>query len=274
MTDSFSRNIIEWDQGSFTTANEPVLMEEPLSIRIDGHPYSVIMRTPGEERFHAAGFCLAEGIVDSPSEIIAIGSCDDGETNVVTVTLTPERRKKIPEILKRNIYLSQTSCGICGKTLIEDLNRLVRPFTRKNLIDFSKVMACFDRFPDHQSMRTRTKASHAAALYNHDYELLAIAEDVGRHSALDKVIGKLFLEKRLTDVFFLILSSRISYELVQKAARAGIQFIIACSRPTLLSIDVATHLNMTLACTNKKSGLLIFCGEENITKSYYSRPEV
>jgi FdhD protein len=258
------RNIIEWDQGAFTQSTEPILAEEPLSIRIDGHPYSVIMRTPGEETYHAAGLCLAEGIVNDPSEILAIGSCDDGGTNVVTVTLTQERRQQIPEILQRRAYLSQTSCGICGKVLLSDLNRFVTPFTNREAIDLKRIMACFDRFPEHQSMRTRTKASHAAALFDHEYGFMGIAEDVGRHSALDKVIGKLFMERRLGDALFLILSSRISYELVQKAARAGIQFIIACSRPTLLAVEVASHLNMTLACTNKKTGLLIFCGDTNI----------
>ena len=258
------KQIIEWDQDAFTRISDSMLVEEPLSIRIDGRPYSVVMRTPGDETFHAAGLCLAEGVVDSPSEILSIGSCDDGDTNVVTVTLSPERRKKIPNILERKSYLSQTSCGICGKALLSDLSRFVTPFSERKIIDLPKVMACFNRFPDYQAMRNQTKASHAAAIFDHGYGFMDIAEDVGRHSALDKVIGKLFLGNRLGEALFLILSSRISYELVQKAARAGIQFIIACSRPTLLAVQVASHLNMTLACTNKKTGLLIFCGDRNI----------
>ncbi|MBU0995161.1 MAG: formate dehydrogenase accessory sulfurtransferase FdhD [Proteobacteria bacterium] len=264
--ESIPIKIVEWENDKFLNIATNILVEEPLSIRIEGNPYSVIMRTPGEETFHAAGLCLAEGIVDDPADIDNIGLCDEGDTNVVTVTLAPERRKKIPEILARKNYLSQTSCGICGKELIKDLNQFIKPFIFREKIDLEKAMVCFDKFPQYQTMRTRTKSSHAAALFNHTYDLISISEDVGRHNALDKAIGKLFLENRLKDVFFLVLSSRISYELVQKAARAGIQFIISYSLPTYLSIEVASHLGMTLACSNKKSGLFIFCGKENIKR--------
>ena len=115
-------------------------------------------------------------------------------------------------------------------------------------------------------MRKKTRASHAAALYSTDLKLLSVAEDVGRHNALDKAIGKLFLDRRLESASLLILSSRVSYELVQKAARARISIIFAVSRPTSLAVELASKLNMTIACLAEDSGLYIFCGEDRLNR--------
>jgi FdhD protein len=115
-------------------------------------------------------------------------------------------------------------------------------------------------------MRKKTRASHAAVLYTPDLDLLSVAEDVGRHNAVDKAIGKLFLEGKLEKALLLILSSRISYELVQKAARARIPIILALSRPTSLAVELASKLNMTLACLAEDSGLYIFCGEHRMKR--------
>lgn len=252
------QSIIEWEGGTFSPVDVDVLVEAPLSIRIDGNAYAVIMRTPGEERFHAAGFCLGEGIVDKAEEISSIGLCDHEETNVVTVTLAPERRCQIPDILKRKTYISQTSCGICGKELIDDLRQALTPFPPGPDLSMEAVMACFNGFPKYQDLRISTKASHAAAIYNEHYELMSISEDVGRHNALDKAIGRLFLDGGLDSACLTILSSRISFELVQKAARAGIATIIGYSRPTMLALELADRLGMTLVCGNKKSGFFLF----------------
>ena len=250
--------IIEWEGNAFVETGADILIESPLTIRIDGNSYAVIMRTPGEEKHHAAGFCLGEGIVDHPQDITSIGLCDHEETNVVTVTIAPERRSRIPDVLKRKTYISQTSCGICGKELIDDLRQALVPFPPGPGLSAEAVMACFNSFPKYQDLRLSTKSSHAAAIYNDRYELMSISEDVGRHNALDKAIGRMFLNNELQQACFVILSSRISFELVQKAARAGINTIIGYSRPTMLALDVADRLGMTVACGNKKSGLFIF----------------
>jgi len=107
-------------------------------------------------------------------------------------------------------------------------------------------------------------ASHAAALFNSDVDLLAVAEDVGRHNALDKVIGKLFLAERLAEACLLVLSSRSSYELIQKAGRARIPIVLSVSRPTAMAVALAEQLNMTLACLSHGKGLYIFCGAERL----------
>ncbi len=236
-----------------------LICEEPLSIRLQGKPYSVVMRTPGEEIAHVAGFCLAEGIVDHPDDFGSIAFCDGGDTNVVTVTLAAERRQKVPELLERRGYISQTSCGICGKELVEDLGATLLPMEKGSVIDFKRAAARLEGLSENQPLRASTRAAHAAAVYGDDYGLMSIAEDVGRHNALDKAVGKLFLEGTLGHAAFLTLSSRISYELVQKAARAGIPAILALSRPTALAVTLAEKLDIALVSHEKGVGYLVFC---------------
>jgi len=128
-----------------------------------------------------------------------------------------------------------------------------------------KTLICLKELSLQQPLREKTKASHAAVLYNSKFEILAVAEDVGRHNALDKAIGKVFLERTLSQVVLAILSSRISYELVQKAARAHIPIILAHSRPTALAVELASQLNISLASLDDDDeGLYIFCGEQRL----------
>ncbi|MGW8301535.1 MAG: formate dehydrogenase accessory sulfurtransferase FdhD [Desulfobacterales bacterium] len=261
----FQQKLIHWDNRSKTATNQKLLGEEPLSIRIEGKPYAVVMRTPGDEFAHVAGFCLTEGVIDSPDDLTSIGFCEDDDSNVVTITLTPARRKQIPDIMDRRGFISQTSCGLCGKELIKDLFQIITPLEDGQPIDIKNAMACLEALPDIQPLRTQTLASHAAAIYGADQKLLAVAEDVGRHNALDKAIGKIFLERRLDQAELLILSSRISYELVQKAARARIPIILAHSRPTALAVELAARLNITLASLDDDdTGLYVFCGEKRL----------
>lgn len=255
---------IHWNKKRDNPLDDKVVAEEPLSIRIQGEPYSVIMRTPGEEMAHVAGFCLAEGIVDSPKDITALGFCDDVDTNVVTVTLSESRREVVRDHLDRRGFVSQTSCGLCGKEIVEDLYQEIEPIHSTITLNTPEAHECLQTLSIHQPLRDQTLASHAAAIFTSDFRLLSVAEDVGRHNALDKAVGKLFLENRLQEASLLVLSSRISYELVQKAARARLPIIMAMSRPTSLAVQLASELNMTLASIDKKGGLDIFCGEQRL----------
>ncbi len=254
-------SVLHWKPSGFIPTQQALIGEEPLSIRIQGNPYSVVMRTPGDEIAHVAGFCLAEGIVDTPDDITSLGFCDGSDSNVVTVTLKPSRRDKISEILDRRGYISQTSCGLCGKEIVDDLYQTLNPVPDTATIEINKAKECLDKLSSQQPLREKTRAAHAAVLYDSNYQMLSAAEDVGRHNALDKAVGKLFLNKQLDQASLLILSSRISYELVQKAARARIPVIVAMSRPTKLAVALAEKLNMALACDAKGSGLYVFCGK-------------
>jgi FdhD protein len=246
--------------------DQALIAEEPLAIRVEGRPYSVVMRTPGDEKAHAAGFCLGEGLIDSPGDIAAIACCDTGDTNTVTVTLTPSRRARVAALLERRGFISQTSCGICGKALAEDLRQVIAPIDASVCLSPDQARQCLDALNGLQVLRRHTRATHAAALFSADSAVLAMAEDVGRHNALDKAIGKAFLEGCLPSVALVALSSRISFELVQRAARAAIPIIFSVSRPTALAVELAGRLNMTLACLAPDDGLFVYCGTQRLVR--------
>lgn len=255
-------DIEQWTEGRRQPMAMEMLAEEPLSIRIQGKPYTVVMRTPGDELAHAAGFCLAEGVVDDPGDIVSLAMCEGEETNVVTVTLTPRRQQQVARHLDRRSYISQTSCGLCGKTLVDELSQILHPLTDNLTIDPAAAEACLRNLDKFQPMRRRSAASHAAVLFDADLQPLAAMEDVGRHNALDKAVGRLFLDGRLHLAKVLVMSSRISYELVQKAARARIPVFMAHSRPTSLAVHLATGLNISLASGVKPAGLYFYCHGE------------
>ena len=262
--DTESYQVILCEKGDCRTTSHELIGEEPLLIRIDEKPYSVVMRTPGEELFHAAGFCLGEGIADSPDDFSTIGYCKDLDPNVIDIRIKPERREKIHDILDRRGFVSQTSCGICGKEMVKDLYQILMPAKNGVQVEINRIYDCISKLSENQNYYQKTRGSHAAMILDQQLEMISFAEDVGRHNALDKAIGKAFINRRLPEAVILILSSRISYELVQKASRAQLPIMISKSRPTALAAEMGLALNMTLACTDKGSELLIFCGENRI----------
>ncbi len=262
METATAQPVIRVDRTGTASMDMELLGEEPLSIRVEGKPYAVVMRTPGEEIAHVAGFCLGEGIIDSPADAASIAYCDPETTNVVAVTLSPSRRKSIAAVLDRRNYISQTSCGLCGKELVQDLYQEVRPVPDGAAIAVSAALAGLAAMSTRQPLRDRTHASHAASLMDAQGGLIAIAEDIGRHNALDKAVGKALLDGRLERTALLVMSSRISYELVQKAARARIPAILSVSRPTALAVALAGRLNIGLACLAPRQGVYVFCRSE------------
>ncbi len=261
--DSHHRNITVVENGRVRSESMSFIGEEPLSIRVQGAPYAVVMRTPGNEKAHVAGFCLGEGIVDDADDMINIAFCDGEDTNVVTVTLTATRRIQVADHLDRRTYISQTSCGICGKSIVADLIQALTPLDSEDPLDGNGALDRLININEFQPLRDKTRAAHAAVIYDHTFNQLAVAEDVGRHNALDKAVGHLVMDGRLRQARLLTLSSRISYELVQKAARARIPIIFALSRPTALAVELATALNMTLASQEGES-LMIHCNPHHL----------
>jgi FdhD protein len=247
-----------------TVTLQKVLNEEPLSIRVQGKPYSVIMRTPGHEIPHVAGFCLGEGIIDAYEEIKQIAFCDGADTNTVTVTLKADRLSQAGPVLERRGFISQSSCGICGKEVIRDLIQSVRPLEDQLRFNWERLSDCIHHFSEHQSLYHTTRTSHAAVAFDSNFEPLAVGEDVGRHNAVDKAIGHLLIEGRLADTICMMLSSRISYELIQKVARAQIPVLMAMSRPTTLAVELAEKLNITLVCVPKGKDPSVYTGHQRL----------
>ncbi|MDI6687083.1 MAG: formate dehydrogenase accessory sulfurtransferase FdhD [Desulfobacterales bacterium] len=255
MNTFLNHQVVFIDKKNTILAQHKLINEQPLSILVQGKPYCIIMRTPGDELQHVAGFSLYEELVDIPDDLTSLSFKDDADTNVVAVTLSESRKNKISHLLKGQ-----------NKNTVDNFYQSIPPMTDGIIIDVKSVVNCLEELPRHQPLRSDTHAAHAAALYNSDFELLSVAEDVGRHNAVDKAIGKLFLDNTLNRASLLILSSRISYELVKKAARARIPIMLAMSRPTSIAVEIATKLNMTLACLAKGSGLYIFCGKHRFGK--------
>lgn len=258
------RQTVRNKDGGWKSGSIELIAEEPFLIRIDEKPYAVVMRTPGEEVYHAAGFCLGEGIIDSADDIDSIGYDEHSDPNTIDIWLKAERRKEIPDVLRRKSYISQTSCGICGKQMIEDIYQKVKPAENGLEIEVGRIFDCIKSLSTKQKYYPKTKGSHAALILDGRLKAIAFAEDVGRHNALDKAIGKAMMKERLSSAGILILSSRNSHELVQKAARANIPIIISHSRPTTLAVEMGKALNMTLGFPDKDSELVIVCGENRI----------
>ncbi len=262
--DQKSWSATHWPEPLEDNTATRLIVEEPLAIRVQGQPFVVVMRTPGDEKAHTAGLCLAEGIVDTPDEIVNLALCDGPASNTVTLTLTAAAAARFKTRDHRRAQISQTGCGLCGKELIDDLYRDLHPLPDGPVLDAAAVARSLEALDRYQPLRAATRAAHAAALFDRQAGLLVVAEDVGRHNALDKVIGRLFLEGGLDRIGFLVMSSRLSYELVQKAARARIPAIVGNSRPTSLAVALADRLNMTLATRAPGDGLMIFTGNDRL----------
>lgn len=226
--------------------------EEPLEIRLNGEPFVVTMRTPGADVDLVAGFLLSERVVHEPSELAAIDRRpDDGlphTGNVIYVTLAGDAARRLPSMLEgRRHVTANSSCGVCGRRTIASLMSDAPPVDARFTVTMAVLTALPDRLRDHQHVFDETGGLHAAGLFTLDGTLEAAAEDVGRHNAVDKVVGKQLRAGRLPlSHSILFVSGRTSYEIVQKALMAGIPLIAAVSAPSTLAIDLARHAGITL----------------------------
>lgn len=243
---SSSRGVLLCEDGKCREGTLEFLAEEPLLIRVEDKPYAVVMRTPGEEKAQAAGFCLAEGIVASVDDFHIIGYDELADEYAVDVWVTARRKKRIKSILKRRTFISQTSCGICGKELVKDLCQRLVSLDDGFSVELGRLDGFLRQLDHRQRYYHTTAASHASLLLDGAGSELAFAEDVGRHNALDKAIGKALLAGTLAGARVAVLSSRNSYELVQKAARARLPVMLSHSRPTAMAVKLARELNIAL----------------------------
>jgi FdhD protein len=259
-------NVIRCYRGKCINRKHALVREEPLMIRIEGHSYSTVMRTPGDEVSHAAGFCISEGIVEKADDFLSIGFGRDINPNAVDIRLDPSRREHFSLLLERRGLRNQTSCGICSEKTVEEICLILAPVIDETRIGLKNALRLIKQLPRIQRLHKKTYGSHAITLVNSRPDILAVAEDVGRHNAFDKAVGKLLMSGKLTEASIGVLSSRISYEMIYKAARAHIPILLSASRPTALAVHLGKRLNMTLACTARESELIIFCGERRINR--------
>ena len=241
-----------------STEQDLVAVEEPLEIRIAGRNVAVTMRTPGHDRELAAGFLRSEGILERPNQITGI---DEPEPNVVDVhvldsTLDLDR-------LERHFYMS-SSCGVCGKASIGAIEAANCPVPARDrpVVDIEVIRRLPGALRENQAVFDRTGGLHACALFDTGGTLLELREDVGRHNALDKLIGASLLQGALPlNDRILLLSGRVSFELVQKALMAGIAVIAAVGAPSSLAVETALRFGMTLAGFVRDGRFNVYSGE-------------
>jgi FdhD protein len=224
-----------------TTDADSVVIEEPLEIRVGDKPVSVTMRTPGHDFELAAGFLFTEAIIPRAEDIDQIRHW--GSPNVVRVDLREGVRVDLQR-LQRHFY-STSSCGVCGKTSIDALRVNTSPVQRAT-VSPEVITTLPETLRAAQTVFAATGGIHGAGLFAQDGTLLRAREDIGRHNAVDKVIGAFLLEQLPFANTILFVSSRTSFELVQKAAVAGIPILAAVGAPSSLAIELATEMHMTL----------------------------
>jgi FdhD protein len=217
--------------------SDAVAVEEPLEIRINGEPVAVTMRTPGQDEELALGFCLSEGLAPRGAALPA-----DLAANTVEVTAD----ESAPERVRRNFYTS-SSCGVCGKGALEAVAVEAPSVGSELRIAAAIVSELPHRLREAQAAFAVTGGLHATGLFSAEAEALCVREDVGRHNAMDKVIGWAFMEGRLplADAV-LCVSGRLSFELVQKAAVAGCPVLVAVGAPSTLAVELAADRRVTL----------------------------
>lgn len=261
--------------GGVQRRRDALAVEEPLGIRVvvesEGrsvrHDVAVTMRTPGEDRDLALGFLFSEGVISTYSAVARIRECEAPaaqEGSVVEVFLAPGAEFDA-ERFRRNVYTS-SSCGICGRAAIEQVRMLCRPADGQGPIAKRETLwELPGRLRAEQAVFAATGGLHAAGLFAADGELELLREDVGRHNAVDKVIGRLLAREQLpADDKILLVSGRASFELVQKAALAGIPFLAAVGAPSSLAVELAAELGMTVVGFLRGERCNVYCGEERV----------
>jgi FdhD protein len=251
-------------------ASDCAASEEPLEVRLHGQSFAVIMRTPGADRELAAGFLFAERVLLDADDLGTIEYCTDPSAehpeNIVNVTLAGETAGKIDQMLAgRRQVTSNSSCGLCGRLTIDSLRTEGAPLDASWSIARSVLSSLPDRLRASQRTFDATGGLHAAGLFTIDGDLEDLAEDVGRHNAVDKVIGRKLMREALPlSDRVLFVSGRTSFEIVQKAFLAGIPVLVSVSAPSTLAIDLAVDTGMTLVGFVRGAGFNIYAHPQRI----------
>jgi FdhD protein len=255
---------------SITRTTDVAAAEEPLDVRLHGKSFAVIMRTPGDDKALAAGFLLSERIIRSFDDVGAIEHCKHPDQtkahHVVDVYLVGGAASRVPRLLEqRRQVIANSSCGVCGRSTIDELLGELEPLLldpSAGAVPLDVIRALPDRLRARQSTFDQTGGLHAAALCSPDGDILAVAEDVGRHNAVDKVVGRLLMAGSSGRI--LIVSGRVSFEIIQKAWIAGVPIVAAISAPTSLAVDLAHASGVTLVGFLRPGGLNIYSGAERL----------
>jgi FdhD protein len=257
-----------WRHGRVEATRDVVVVEEPLEIRLGSEPFQVLMRLPGWEKELALGFLYTEGIVQSLAEVITIHFCGTATDpmlppNVVDVSLT---EAALARRGRRHLEVSYSSCGLCAKEAVSEICRKVPKVASRLTVPGAALLTLMDRLQAAQTIYRDTGGTHAVALASPDGRVFIHAEDVGRHNAMDKVIGRAVLTRQDLTGLVALLSGRISFEMVLKTARAGIPILAAVSAPTSMALELANELNLTTVGFVRDQRLNIYTAHERVAE--------
>lgn len=259
-------HVVRMRDGRPADASDCVAVEAPLEVRVGGVPFATIMRTPGQDRELAAGFLFAERVLRHPDDLGTIEHCVDKDAshpeNVVNVGVTGASAEAAAAALAgRRAVVASSACGVCGRRSIEDLAAGCSPVEPISDISASVILTLPATLRRAQSAFEQTGGLHAAGLFATDGAVMATAEDVGRHNAVDKIIGRRILRDEIPVRHTLLcVSGRTSFEIVQKAWVAGIPCIVAVSAPSSLAIELAEAAGITLVGFARDSGFNVYTG--------------
>lgn len=265
------RPVLRIGLGGETKRPDTLAAEEPLEIRVGGKPLSVTMRTPGHDIELAHGFLLTESVIDDGNDVGTARYCDspgpDGRNtyNVLDITLAPGVSPPDSSV-ERNFYTT-SSCGVCGKAALDAVRLRTRHSPAEDPLSLTPetLSTLPDKLRDAQRVFDSTGGLHGAALFDSEGELITAREDVGRHNAVDKVLGKALLDGRIPLAgITLMLSGRASFELVQKAAMAGVPMVAAVSAPSSLAVELAEERGITLIGFLRGSSMNVYSRQDRI----------
>jgi FdhD protein len=257
--------VVKYSDHDNSPANEQVAMEEPLEIYIDDEPFYMTMRLPGEEIPLAVGLCFTEGIIRSMEDVSGANYCSDMSANKINIYLSEKRKKEGPLLQKQKRSTTYSSCGLCGTDMIEDLGKSLQKVEKKITIEFSKLTQMQEIIVEKQDVHRVTRGTHAAGIFDGLGNLLSFSEDVGRHNALDKAIGKILFERKIHEAAIVQLSSRLSYEMVMKSVRLGAEILTGVSSATSLAIELANSMGITLVGSLRDNRGNVFSYPERLT---------
>jgi FdhD protein len=250
-----------------------LVTEEPLEIRVGGPSgaavtLAVTMRTPGHDFELAVGFCLTEGVLRPDDEVKSVVYCGParGDQHYNVVTVRARRALDTGALTGARSMVTSASCGLCGAASLDAVERECRPVAAGPIVDAAVLTALPSSLRESQKVFARTGGLHGSALFEADGTLVATREDVGRHNAVDKLVGWAFLNGGLAPlgVRLLAVSGRVSFEIVQKAAMAGIPVVAAVSAPSSLAVDAARRLGVTLAAFVRDGGANVYAHPERV----------
>jgi FdhD protein len=266
-----SKQVLHWSAGEgWVEKRDALAREEPLEIRVQGRSIAVTMRTPGYDSELAAGFLLSEGLIRNRNDVVEIAHCQQGEAarhqNILSVFLAPAVTLDF-ERLTRHVYAS-SSCGLCGKASIEQVHQNFPAVDHSSRVQPEVLLGLPEHLRSAQYTFHETGGLHAAAIFDLAGNLLVAREDVGRHNAVDKVIGHGFLESQLPfSNHILLVSGRASFEIMQKALAARIPVVAAISAPSSLAVEFAGESGQTLVGFLRGGSMNVYAGAERITQA-------